>query len=218
MERSISAPPKLRGEPTRIVELEVSIASRPAGVLRIGLFDVPAADVFAALAVGELQTDPQDDEASFEDGGVEFCLRPEKVTFSSPPEVQELAFRRRKKLRKTPDDFQPVRLRPGDYSDLGTTLLSDDDASSPGLLVTGSSGPGSRIEFTFLADPTPSQRRRPENIVLGALLDDDSMRLLDRLAHTPVVADRAALGGKACRPIVKVTISRASLLLSRTAR
>ena len=52
----------------------------------------------------------------------------------------------------------------------------------------------------------------PTPIIVGALLDDDSMRLLERLANTPVVADRAALGGKACRPIVNVAFKSAKLL------
>ena len=41
---------------------------------------------------------------------------------------------------------------------------------------------------------------------VGALLDDASMRLLARLGALPVVAKRAALGGKAGQPLVKVVV------------
>mmetsp|Transcript_9391 Transcript_9391/g.11756 ORF Transcript_9391/g.11756 Transcript_9391/m.11756 type:complete len:84 (-) Transcript_9391:46-297(-) len=74
-----------------------------------------------------------------------------------------------------------------------------------GLLVVSRSGPGPRLEFSFLAQPAAANKYIP----VGSLLDQESMRSLARLAAIPVVADRAALGGKACKPIVKLLFSNA---------
>ena len=72
----------------------------------------------------------------------------------------------------------------------------------PGTLTVRRAGPGQDLEFglTFAADAGR------DRYAVGALLDDASMTLLARLGALPVVAKRAALGGKAGQPLVKVVV------------
>mmetsp|Transcript_6598 Transcript_6598/g.20603 ORF Transcript_6598/g.20603 Transcript_6598/m.20603 type:complete len:321 (+) Transcript_6598:23-985(+) len=208
-------PPGLTRKPRRVARLRISIANEDAGVLLVGLRDdVEAADVFGALASREFAADDAD-PAGLVDGGVEWCIRPARVTLAATAQAQELAFRRRYGLRKTPENFQAATMAKALVAKPSSAFTrEDDDPTQPGLLVVANSGPGPRLEFAFVGPAAArADRRRDDSVVVGALLDEDSVRLLTRLANLPVVADRAALGGKACRPIVKLAVSRADLVL-----
>lgn len=205
-EVQVSPPPQIEGATvTAVAELEVSIASRLEGTLQVGLFGEQApvvTSIFADLAAGTFQSDPDCAPTGFIEGGSEITIKAPYVVIAAPPELQEIALRRRLGLRKTPDDF--VAAKPPKVID--APILT---ANTAGVLSTKKTGPGDRLEFAIQYEP--AKKIASDRLVLGALMDEDSMRLLRRLATVPVVAQRAALGGKAGKPIVKVSILRTSI-------
>lgn len=207
----VPPPPQIEGATvTAVAELEVSIAARLEGTLQVGLFGEQApvvTSMFADLAAGTFQSDPDCEPTGLVEGGSEITIRAPYVIIAAPPELQEIALRRRLGLRKTPEDF--VAAKPPKLIDV--PILT---ANTAGVLSTKKAGPGDRLEFAIQFEP--ATKKSSDRLVLGALMDEDSMRLLRRLATVPVVAERAALGGKAGKPIVKVSILRTSILTQQS--
>ena len=75
-----------------------------------------------------------------------------------------------------------------------------------GALSVAKTGPGPDLDFALSFAPSDGKGR----YAVGSLLDDASMKLLARLGSLPVVSSRAALGGKAGQPLVKVQVVDAS--------
>lgn len=192
------APPPGLGDRTLagVATLKISVAGRDEGALRVGLFDSSGARVFADLAAGAYKPDGSDATPAAWTRGACFCIEDGLVKLSENADAQEVAYRRRFGLRKTPEEFQPAR----------APKLADDDGVAPklppGTLSTGRGGPGASLEFGLAVAEVDGRNRVP----VGVLLDDESMALLAYLGSRPVVSQRAKLGGKAGQPIVKVVV------------
>ena len=138
--------------------------------------------------------------------GCDWCIEPPNVLLSSPPETQELAYRRRFNLRKTPEDF--VANRPGRGA-LADAAVDAVDSLPAGVLSVRKDGPGPNLDFAISAADGVDGRNR---VPVGALLDAESMALLARLVSLPTVSQRAKLGGKAGQPLVKVVVVDSALV------
>lgn len=209
-QRAPPPPEVVGGRATSVAEIVVSVAGKEEGTIRIGLFEdasPESSSVFAGMMRGDFETEGTTEPAGYADGGCDLTIRDPYVIMAAPREQQEIALRRKFGLRKTPDDFVPAAPARGRFSDSSSSLR----ANAPGLLLTKATGPGERIEFALQT----SRRRKNDDefvVVVGAIMDDESMRLLTRLANVPVVAQRAALGGKAGKPIVKVGFPRTDVV------
>ncbi|KAH8061068.1 3',5'-cyclic-nucleotide phosphodiesterase [Aureococcus anophagefferens] len=193
------APPPGLGDRTLagVATLKISVAGRDEGALRVGLFDSSGARVFADLAAGAYKPDGSDATPAAWARGACFCIEDGLVKLSENADAQEVAYRKRFGLRKTPEEFQPAR----------APKIADDGGAAPklppGTLSTaGRGGPGASLEFGLAVAEVDGRNRVP----VGVLLDDESMALLAYLGSRPVVSQRAKLGGKAGQPIVKVVV------------
>ena len=192
------APPPGLGDRTLagVATLKISVAGRDEGALRVGLFDSSGARVFADLAAGAYKPDGSDATPAAWTRGACFCIEDGLVKLSENADAQEVAYRKRFGLRKTPEEFQPAR----------APKIADDDGVAPklppGTLSTGRGGPSASLEFGLAVAEVDGRNRVP----VGVLLDDESMALLAYLGSRPVVSQRAKLGGKAGQPIVKVVV------------
>lgn len=110
---------------------------------------------------------------------------------------QSEAFARRKGLRKAPEDFEPFL---GSAAD--STPVTPADAA--GLVGVRRTGLGEHLEISFT---TASSAKAVEDfVVVGRVVDEESMETLSRLDITPV--QRSLKNGQ---PLVKTAISRTAV-------
>ena len=182
-----------------VATLRISIAGNDEGLLRVGLYSATpvASETFALLAQGAYKATEESTPAGLD--GTTWKVDKPFVCMTQSASSQELAYRRRTGSRKTPADFlasTPQKIKP-------------EAPSMPlpaGALSVAKSGPGPDLDFALSFAPSDGKGR----YAVGSLLDDASMKLLARLGSLPVVSSRAALGGKAGQPLVKVVVVDAS--------
>ena len=189
---------QLQGNVTGVATLRVTIAGNDEGLLKIGLYaNAPAASgTFAALAQGLYRADEGSSPAAWAYGADWRVERP-FVRLSQDADKQEVAYRRRTGARK----------KSLDYAFSPSSPQKIDPEAPPSMLPAGAlsvakSGPGPDLDFALSFAPSDGKDR----YAIGALLDEASMTLLARLGSLPVVSSRAALGGKAGQPLVKVVV------------
>ncbi|KAH8067416.1 3',5'-cyclic-nucleotide phosphodiesterase [Aureococcus anophagefferens] len=119
------APPPGLGDRTLagVATLKISVAGRDEGALRVGLFDSSGARVFADLAAGAYKPDGSDATPAAWARGACFCIEDGLVKLSENADAQEVAYRKRFGLRKTPEEFQPAR----------APKIADDGGAAPKL-------------------------------------------------------------------------------------
>ena len=190
--------PPLQGNVTGVATLRVTVAGNDEGLLKIGLYaNTPAASgTFAALAQGLYRADEGSSPAAWAYGADWRVERP-FVRLSQDADKQDVAYRRRTGARK----------KSLDYAFSPSTPPKIDPEAAPSMLPAGAlsvarSGPGPDLDFALSFAPSDGKDR----YAIGALLDEASMTLLARLGSLPVVSSRAALGGKAGQPLVKVVV------------
>ena len=191
--------PQPAGRIGGVATLRISIAGNDEGLLRIGLYsETPvASETFALLAQGAYKDTTESTPASLD--GTTWRVEKPFVCMSQSASSQELAYRRRTGSRKTPADFlanTPQKIKP----EAPPSVLP------AGALSVSKNGPGPDLDFALSFAPSDGKGR----YAVGSLLDDASMKLLARLGSLPVVSSRAALGGKAGQPLVKVVVVDAS--------
>ena len=182
-----------------VATLRIGIAGNDEGLLRVGLYsETPvASETFALLAQG-----------AYKD-----------TTETTPAGVDGTTWR----VDKPFCMYDTVRIKPGTGLPPADGLAQDArglsckyaeknktggaiNAAARRRFVCRQERPGPDLDFALSFAPSDGKGR----YAVGALLDDASMKLLARLGSLPVVSSRAALGGKAGQPLVKVQVVDAS--------
>ena len=188
---------------TTVTYLDVEIAGSPAGRITIGLYgDAGAsqsASVFASLCDSGLRAG---DYFLSWVKGASITLEPDvsrRVTITLSMPDQAAAYARRMNLRKPPANFERLRLP---RSNEGNALSHN----QAGLLSVRRGGAGDDLEYSVTLRAEPRMDR--DHVVIGQLMDTQSMSLLARLGALPARNNI----GNAGSPIVRFAVYDAGVL------
>ena len=188
---------------TKVTYLDVEVAGSPAGRITFGLYGDAGASqstsVFAQLCDSGLRSG--DYLLSWVKGAV-LQLEPDVdrravITLSMPD--QAAAYARRMNLRKAPATFERLRLP---RSNEGNALSHN----QAGLLSVRRGGAGDDLEYSVTLRAEPRMDR--DHVVIGQLMDAQSMSLLARLGALPARNNI----GNAGSPIVRFLVYDAGVL------
>ena len=199
---------------TDIVELDVRIGKQSAGTISIGLFGEASPEnvrQVVLLCENRYRSKPTDYPTGLTWGtATRVDQEDHSVSLGLARDDQAAAYARRLDLRKAPDDFQPAD--PPDQNEEDNELTEN----IAGMVSVSKGGLSRDLELVLSSANSEPQAdgfgalmeaMKPKKVVVGAVLNSESMAILARLSSLPVQRYAGGLPGRNGKPMLRVYIT-----------